>query len=637
MSALRLTLLLLLSLLPLSCEFVSPTEAPTRPALHSERESDNDLSETALLVGNFIPMAAGNSILRYTARGDFIDVMVDLSLPNGPRGGCCMTFGRDENLYVTAGGGMAMPGRVNRFNGVTGAFIDEFIPPGSGGLVRPLVIVLGPDENLYVGDIGSQSIRRYDGRSRAFIDHFVPPENLGGAPQFLVFGPDGHLYVVVPSRNAVRRFNGVTGVFIDDFVTDTPTAAFNSGLTFGPDGNLYVGVGNGVNRYNGRTGAFLDAFVPQGSGGLSVAVGMVFGPDGDFYVANAATGDAASILRYDGTTGEFIDAFVPATDPHLTGPRTLQFKSTIKMCHHSSRNPERQRTISIGYLSASDHLAHGDAVGPCPEWSTPMNLGPVVNSDRTELEVFISRDQLTLYIASNRSGNFDIWVSQRESRDDSWGAPQNLGAPINTTAREQAPFVSRDGRSLYFFSDRDAPGGQTDIYVSRRRHRRDAWGEPVSVGSGVNTTASETLPVLFEDEATGATTLYFSRASDIYASTLQADGTFGPATLVAELSSSRRDRVLSVRRDGLEIFLASDRPGPAPAPFDLWVATRRRTSDAWSTPVNLGPPVNGPSDEGGAAISFDGRTLYFTSDRTPGSGGHDIWVTTRRRPRMNED
>jgi len=275
------------------------------------------------------------------------------------------------------------------------------------------------------------------------------------------------------------------------------------------------------------------------------------------------------------------------------------------------------------------------------EWSAPVNLGPLVNSSRTELEVSVSRDELSLYIASNRSGNFDIWVSQREHKDDPWSAPQNLGAPINTPAREQGPFISRDDRSLYFFSDREAPGGQTDIYVSTRRHKHDAWGEPVRLGSGVNTAANETLPVLSENEDRGRTILYFTSNvggnPDIYASRMHRDGSFGPAAPVSELNSPRRDRSLTIRRDGLEFFLASDRPGPAPAPFDLWVATRRRSSDPWSTPVKLPMPVNTSADEPGAALSFDGRTLYFISDRAPGSGLHDVWVTTRRKPRADDD
>ena len=61
----------------------------------------------------------------------------------------------------------------------------------------------------------------------------------------------------------------------------------------------------------------------------------------------------------------------------------------------------------------------------------------------------ISKDELSLYIASNRSGNFDIWVSQRASVRDPWGLPQELGPTINTPFREQAPFLSPDGHSVF--------------------------------------------------------------------------------------------------------------------------------------------------------------------------------------------
>jgi hypothetical protein len=375
MSALRVGPLLLLTLPLLNCESVAPTESPSPPSLHSQRGGDESLSDAALIVGNFIPammgaIPSGNGILRYNGRGEFIDVFVDLTLPNGPRGGCCMTFGPDENLYVTAGGGMLMPGRVNRFNGVTGAFIDAFVTPGSGGLGRPLVPVFGPDGNLYVGDFGSHSIRRYNGRTGAFIDEFVAAGQLGtGAadPQLFVFGPDGNLYVALPGSNVVRRFDGRSGTLINDFVIGTADRPVGPSLTFGPVGDLYVTSGNGVNRYDGETGAFIEVFVSQGSGGLSVPVGLRFGPDENLYVASATTTGDGSVLRYDGETGAFIDAFVPSTEPHITAPRLIEFKSKIKMCHRSRENRDTWWTISIGYLSASEHVAHGDAVGPCPE------------------------------------------------------------------------------------------------------------------------------------------------------------------------------------------------------------------------------------------------------------------------------
>ena len=287
--------------------------------------------------------------------------------------------------------------------------------------------------------------------------------------------------------------------------------------------------------------------------------------------------------------------------------------------------------------SARSYKAGTETAG-FTDWSAPVHLGPVVNSPGTEIEVSTSKDGLSLYIASNRSGNFDLWVSQRGSVDEPWGTPRNLGLPINTPGREQGPFLSIDGHRLFFFSDRPGGFGGLDLYVSRRRDQRDdfGWEPPVNLGTGVNGPANETLPVYFEDES-GATSLYFTSnrtlPGDIYVSTLQADGEYAPASPVAEVNSARRERVLAIRRDGLELFIASDRPGPIAAPFDLWVSTRARTSDPWSAPVNLGLVVNGDSDDGSAALSFDALTLYISSDRTGGSGGHDLWVSTRARLR----
>jgi hypothetical protein len=219
----------------------------------------------------------------------------------------------------------------------------------------------------------------------------------------------------------------------------------------------------------------------------------------------------------------------------------------------------------------------------------------------------------------------DLWVSRRASAGEPWGLPQNLGPIINTAAHERKPTLSRDGHRLYFASNRSDGLGDWDLYVSRRRDKRDdfGWEPAVNLGSGVNSAASEESAItLFEDDATGSTILYFGSnrpggpgGLDIYASTLLQDGSFGPAALVEELSTPSRDQDPAIRRDGLEMFLASDRPGTFGA-TDLWVATRASTEDAWSTPVNLGALVNTPTrppdleqaNDWRPALSFDGTT-----------------------------
>ncbi len=282
-------------------------------------------------------------------------------------------------------------------------------------------------------------------------------------------------------------------------------------------------------------------------------------------------------------------------------------------------------------------------------WSAPVNLGPPVNTPFIDQAPSISKDGLSLYFhctgCPTNIGGADIYVAQRAHVDDPWGPPQNLGPTINTTANEQAPRLSRDGHRLFFDSDRSGGAGGRDLYVSRRREQHDDFGWEPAVNLGaINSLDDDVNADPFEDAATGTSVLYYAKGPagtggvDIYVSTLLPDETYGPGVPVAELNTASTERQPSIRRDGLEIFLASDRQGTLGA-MDLWVATRARTTDPWSTPVNLGSVVNTTNVDARPAISFDGTTLYFQSTR-PGNVGcssptgpcvFDIWVTTRSK------
>jgi hypothetical protein len=281
------------------------------------------------------------------------------------------------------------------------------------------------------------------------------------------------------------------------------------------------------------------------------------------------------------------------------------------------------------------------------EWSEPVRLDAPVNSACQDQNPMLSKDELALYFMSSRRGGlgqdtpdgcqdgFDLWVARRASRESPWETPVNLGSPVNTPDNEAGPALSHDGRLLFFY--RFVGTGQRDIYVSRRDPNDGGWETPVSLGPDVNTTNSEEGPTFVQHEGDGDGTLYFDRGSppvmtDLYAVRVTKDGeTLGPAVLVPGLNSTVEDNHTSVRRDGREIFFNSRRPGAVGgAGFDLWVATRANVHDAWSTPVNLGEPVNSRFAEFHPNISFDGRILVFISPvARGGSGGFDIWMTTR--------
>jgi len=276
------------------------------------------------------------------------------------------------------------------------------------------------------------------------------------------------------------------------------------------------------------------------------------------------------------------------------------------------------------------------------DWSTAVSLGAVVNSgDKTDSGAFISKDGLKLYFGSNGRegafGGFDLYVSSRADVGAPWGPPKNLGPAINTAGNEQTPALSQDGLRLYFASDRPDPQrvGDMDLYVARRQDVRDDsnWSAPVNLGSAVNSAAVETGPTLLEDQANGTAVLFFNSTrpglgfEDIYSSAILRDGVLGPAQLVRELSTASRDVRPAIRKDGLELFLDSNRPGTE-GPLDIWVSTRASTRAQWSDPARLGPAVNSPSLDARPAISFDGTELYFHSTR---EGKGDIFRSTRTR------
>ena len=282
------------------------------------------------------------------------------------------------------------------------------------------------------------------------------------------------------------------------------------------------------------------------------------------------------------------------------------------------------------------------------DWSAPVSLGPVINSAFSDQGPAISKDGLSLYFHSNRPGGlggpFDMYVSQRASVDDPWGTPTNLGPPVNTVFDEGNPALSRDGHYLFFQSIRPGGFGGIDLWVSYREHTHDDfdWQPAVNLGAGVNSSADDNGPSYFENDEGGAPQLYFgsTRAgglggADIYVSTQLADGSFGPAMQVTELSSIANENRPSIRHDGLEIIFQSNRAGSLGPALDLWVATREDPADAWSTPVNLGNTINTTSIDNNANLSSDRKTLFFSSDRPGGSGGLDLYMTTRMKLRGN--
>lgn len=210
------------------------------------------------------------------------------------------------DLYVSAAGANS----VMRFDESTGAFLGNFVTPGSGGLGNPQGITFGPDGNLYVSSQASNNVLRYNGQTGAFIDVFASAAGTTFPAEINFRG--GFLYMsdFNNPNGAVYRFNASNGALVDKFANG---AILADGQSWDNAGDLYVSAGTRVLKYDGTTGASLGSFV---NGGLGLALDNLFLPDGTLLVSDFSTN---RVQRYS-ATGVLMGTAISG----LAGPQGLE-------------------------------------------------------------------------------------------------------------------------------------------------------------------------------------------------------------------------------------------------------------------------------------------------------------------------
>ena len=209
-------------------------------------------------------------------------------------------------------------------------------------------------------------------------------------------------------------------------------------------------------------------------------------------------------------------------------------------------------------------------------WSEAVPLKGQINSDLyNEGAHCISPDGKYLFFTGcNRPdglGSCDIFVSRRE--DGRWGAPHNLGAPINTRGWEAQPALSADGRTLYFVSNRSGGQGGYDIWRSVLR-ADGQWEPPQNLGSAVNTPYDESSPYIHADNRT----LYFASNGwpglgdkDIFKSSMDSSGHWGkPVNLGYPINDHREQSALTVSMNGRQAFFSTLRPEDSAGGLDIY-------------------------------------------------------------------
>ena len=210
-------------------------------------------------------------------------------------------------------------------------------------------------------------------------------------------------------------------------------------------------------------------------------------------------------------------------------------------------------------------------------WDNAVNLGPSVNGPHQDSNPSVSADGLSLLFNSPRPGGHggvDIWVTMRAIVSDPWGEPVNLDPPVNSSSFDGDACFSDDGLSLYFTSDRPSGSGNRDLWVTTRQTANDLWDEPTNLGPIVNSSDIDVTPVILAD---GLSLFFMSNRPGGYGGldawvTTRAttDGDWSiPVNLGPSVNSVSLDGLTSISSDGYTCYLMSGRSGGEGA-LDLW-------------------------------------------------------------------
>ncbi len=262
------------------------------------------------------------------------------------------------------------------------------------------------------------------------------------------------------------------------------------------------------------------------------------------------------------------------------------------------------------------------------------NIGPVINSKDSDFAPVISADETILVFTSRREGSTgeelspedgqfyeDMYISYKANGN--WTPPRNL-KEINTSQHDACVALSPDGKQLFIYKDKN--GG--DLYFSNFDAINNIWSKPESLGSNVNTKDYETSISMTAD----GNIIYFSSnrpggsgGLDIYMSKKTADGKWGTAVnLGPTINTTYDEDAPFIHADGHTLYFSS-RGHAGMGNYDIY-RSELKDDGTWSTPENLGYPINTADQDIYFVLSADNKHGYYASAKEGGKGEKDIYI-----------
>jgi hypothetical protein len=295
-----------------------------------------------------------------------------------------------------------------------------------------------------------------------------------------------------------------------------------------------------------------------------------------------------------------------------------------------------------------------------PKKVTVTNPGTIINSAYDDKRPSITADGKTMIFNSRRPGGKtsekdkegdnkyfeDIYLSTWDSAGMKWGAADLAPGAINTDGHDAACSISPDGKQLFIYVNNADQARGGDIYFSKRNNN-GKWSNPKNMGTGINTSYFEDGAVLSPD----GNTMYFMSErgqdmawkgqrgmgrSDIWMCKRKSKSEWGdPVNLGPQVNTEYDEGGIYPAPDGKTLYFCSNGHSTMGG-YDIFMT--RFENGQWTTPVNVGYPINTPHNERMFLISVDGRTAYVDSDRPGGLGERDIWMVdmTELLPKKKE-
>lgn len=265
------------------------------------------------------------------------------------------------------------------------------------------------------------------------------------------------------------------------------------------------------------------------------------------------------------------------------------------------------------------------------------NVGPEVNTSFPEYGPIISADESVLMFTSRRTGTTgggmdeflnepfeDIYVSFK--KNGKWTPAQNAGKPINTEGHDATMGLAPDGQKLLIYIDEKGNGNIFECDL-----KGETWSKPERMNKNVNTDYHESSASLASD---GKRMFFVSNRPDgmgdrdIYMSTLDEKGRWGKAVnLGPAINTKYGEEGVYIHPDGKTMYFSSQ-AHKTMGGYDIFKSVYDETTKVWSTPENLGYPVNTPDDDVFFVVSASGKHGYYASISNNGYGEKDIYMVT---------